>query len=430
MPSTMAGNRRQRNAALRMGVMRDPHFAWSGCPIIGDMRDERLRAQAPDSLELRHLRAFVVVAGELNFGRAAARLYMSQSTLSRQIAALERSLGCVLLRRSTQDVALTPAGQTLLDRLPGVLDDIDEVVEQVRSVGGELAARIRRLGDSFADLTYADVEALRAAAERHYGLLQLVPDVDFTAVVAGGVPGLVAEPPDARRAWVLLLHGGTYTSGSAYGFRSLAGALAESARCRVLTPDYRLAPEHPFPAAVDDVCAAYLWLLDQGASPQDVVLAGDTSGAGLAFSLLLRLKAGGRPLPARCALFTPYVDISAAAPDALPDAPAPSATRQGAAWGVARYLDGHPVDDPLLDPLHADLRGLPPMLIQAAAGDEGLPDAERLAEHARSHGVDVRLEIYPVAAQSFQLYWSFLPEAADAIARFGEYARGVSHAAG
>ncbi|GLY79938.1 alpha/beta hydrolase fold domain-containing protein [Actinoallomurus iriomotensis] len=289
------------------------------------------------------------IGGELlPEGLPAGAAVGSQSTLSRQIAALERSLGCVLLRRSTQDVALTPAGQALLDRLPGVLDDIDEVVEQVRSVGGELAARIRRLGDSFTDLTSADVEALRAAAERHYGLLHLVPDVDFTAVVTGGVPGLVAEPPDARRAWVLLL----------------------------------------------------------------------------------RLRAAGRPLPARCALFTPYVDISAAAPDALPDAPAPSATRQGAAWGVARYLDGHPVDDPLLDPLHADLRGLPPMLIQAAAGDEGLPDAERLAEHAHSHGVDVRLEIYPVAAQSFQLYWSFLPEAADAIARFGEYARGVSHAAG
>jgi monoterpene epsilon-lactone hydrolase len=136
------------------------------------------------------------------------------------------------------------------------------------------------------------------------------------------------------------------------------------------------------------------------------------------FSLLPRLT--DRP-PARCVLFTPWVDISMAAPDRLPEKPAHPATRAGAALGIAHYLAGHPVDDPALDPLHTDLTGLPPVLIQAAAGDEGLPDAERLAAHARAHGVDTRLEIYPVAAQSFQLYWSFLPEAADAldqVARF------------
>jgi monoterpene epsilon-lactone hydrolase len=103
----------------------------------------------------------------------------------------------------------------------------------------------------------------------------------------------------------------------------------------------------------------------------------------------------------------------------LPDDPEPSGTRRGAAFGIARYPDGHPVHDPLVDPLHADLSGLPPILIQAATGDGGLRDAERLANHAQSHGVDARLEIYPVGAQSFQLYWSFLPEAADALTQSG-----------
>ncbi|NJP91011.1 alpha/beta hydrolase fold domain-containing protein [Nonomuraea sp. FMUSA5-5] len=93
--------------------------------------------------------------------------------------------------------------------------------------------------------------------------------------------------------------------------------------------------------------------------------------------------------------------------------------------GIARYLDGHPPDDPLLDPLHAGLRGLPPILVQAA-GDEGLPDAARLTGHARAQGVDVRLEIYPVAAQSFQLYWSFLPEAADAMTRIDDFVHVVT----
>ncbi len=393
---------------------------------MGKVSDEALRGQTPDSLELRHLRAFVVVAQELNFGRAATRLFVSQSTLSRQIAALERVLGCVLLRRSTQYVALTPAGRTLLDRVPAVLDDLDAAVRATRSAGGELAERVRRLGDQFADLTYADVEALRAAAERHYALMPIPPEITYAPVNAGGVPALVAGPAEPGRGWVLLLHGGAYTTGSAYGFRSLAGALAGAVHGRVLIPDYRLAPEHPFPAALDDDHAANPWLISQDAAPHDVVLAGDTSGAGLALSLLLRLKDRGQPLPAGAVLFTPHVDLSAAAPETLPDLPTPSATRRGAAWGVARYLDGHPLDDPLVDPLHADLRGLPPMLIQAAAGDEGLPDAERLSGHARSQGVDVRLEIYPVAAQSFHLYWSFLPEAADALAQAGDFVRTVS----
>jgi monoterpene epsilon-lactone hydrolase len=395
-------------------------------PDHGEMSDEPPREQTPDGLELRHLRAFVVVAQELNFSRAAARLFVSQSTLSRQIAALERSLGCVLLRRSTLYVALTPAGRTLLDQVPAVLDDLDDVVRATRSTGGELAERIRRLGDQFSDLTYADVDALRAAAERHYALMPIAPETTFTPANAGGVPGLVASPAEPDRTWILLLHGGTYTTGSAFGFRSLAGALADAVHGRVLTPDYRLAPEHPFPAALDDVEAAYTWLISQGASPHDIVLAGDTSGAGLALSLLLRLKDLGRPLPAGSVMFTPYVDLSEAARGTLPDVPAPSATRQGAAWGIASYLNGHPVDDPLVDLLHAELRGLPPMLIQAAAGDEGLPDAERLTEHARSQGIDVRLEIYPVAAQSFQLYWSFLPEAVDAVTQVGDFVRAVS----
>lgn len=377
----------------------------------------------PDGLELRHLRAFVAVAEELNFSRAATRLFVSQSSLSRQIAALERMLGCVLVRRSTHHVSLTLAGQTLFERVPRVLDDIDDVVSQTRSIGGELAARVRRLGEPFAELTYADTDDLRAAAERHYAQLPLAPEVTHHPVIARGVSALVATPPDADATTTLLLHGGAYVNGSAYGFRSLASALADATGGSVVTPDYRLAPEHPFPAAVDDADSTLDWIVDQGTPSQDVVLIGDTSGAGLALSLLLRRRHRGEPLPGCCVLFTPWVDISGASPDRLPAEPAPCATRAGMALGVAQYLAGHPVDDPVLDPLNADLDGMPPMLIQAAAGDEGVSDAERLARHAQAHGVDVCLELYPVAAQSFQLYWSFLPEAADALQRVGEYTR-------
>jgi acetyl esterase/lipase len=119
----------------------------------------------------------------------------------------------------------------------------------------------------------------------------------------------------------VLLHGGSYVTGSAFGFRSLAGAIAQRSGCAVYTPDFRLAPEHPYPAAVDDAEACYRWLAD---SYGDIVLIGDTSGAGHVFSLLFRLA---DVLPARCVLFTPWVDIGMAAPDRLPEKPAHPATR-------------------------------------------------------------------------------------------------------
>ncbi|WP_163507631.1 LysR family transcriptional regulator [Fodinicola acaciae] len=131
-----------------------------------------------DGLELRHLRSFAVLAEERNFGRAAARLYVSQSALSRRIAGLERILGCVLFTRSTQNVALTLAGAHLLERTPAILAGVEDAVTSTRSIGGELAARIRRLGEPFDDVTYADVDRLRELAEPHYAQLPLA-DVEI-----------------------------------------------------------------------------------------------------------------------------------------------------------------------------------------------------------------------------------------------------------
>ncbi|MGH3586434.1 MAG: LysR family transcriptional regulator, partial [Pseudonocardia sp.] len=148
----------------------------------------------PDGLELHHLRAFVAVARERHFGRAAEQLHVSTSTLSRSVSALERMLGCVLLRRTPPRVVLTMAGETLLATAPAALDAVDDAVAATRSVGGELAARIARLGVPFESLTCADVEPLRVAAEQHYALLPIPDEVTFRPVIAHGVPGLVAEP--------------------------------------------------------------------------------------------------------------------------------------------------------------------------------------------------------------------------------------------
>jgi epsilon-lactone hydrolase len=379
--------------------------------------------QAPDAIELRHLRAFVAVADELNFGRAAARLYLSQPALSRQIRSLERLVGCDLLRRSTHRVELTLAGEALLDRARDLLRNVDEAVSAARSVGGELLARIARHWESFAEVSPADLQQLRIAYEGLHAQFEPPPDIGVRSVNAGGVPGLLLMPQRDDPGTLLYLHGGGHVAGSAFGYRPLAGALAEQAGTGVVVPDYRLAPEHPFPAAVEDAVRAYRWMLERGASR--VVVAGDSSGCSLVLSLLLSLRQQGLPRPAGAVLFCPWVDLSGATRDYRP----PRALDEIRRATAGLYLAGHPADDPLVNPLAADLTGLPPMLIQAATGDPLLDEARALADHAQHCGVDARFELFGVDTHDFHIFWSFLPEAAQALQQAGRFARDTTLAA-
>jgi epsilon-lactone hydrolase len=378
--------------------------------------------QAPDAIELRHLRAFVAVADELNFGRAAARLYLSQPALSRQIRSLERLVGCDLLRRSTHRVELTLAGEALLDRARGLLRDVDEAVTATRSVGGELLARIARHWESFAEVSPADLQQLRIAYEGLHGQFDPPPGIGTRSVNAGGVPGLLLTPGSDTPATLLYLHGGGHVAGSAFGYRSLAGALAEQAGTGVVVPDYRLAPEHPFPAAVEDAVRAHRWMLDRG-SPR-VIVAGDSSGCSLVLSFLLSARQQRLPGPAGAILFCPWVDLAAAGQHRPPDEL--DEIRRATA---GLYLAGHPADDPLVNPLAADLTGLPPMLIQAATGDPLLDEARQLTDHAQDCGVDARFELFGVDTHDFHIFWSFLPEAAQALQQAGRFARETTLAA-
>jgi DNA-binding transcriptional LysR family regulator len=258
--------------------------------------------QAPDAIELRHLRSFVAVADELNFGRAAARLYLSQPALSRQVASLERLVGCELLRRSTHRVELTLAGEALLNRAREVLRSLDEAVTVTRSLGGELVARANQHWEraglcSDPAAPGQDVQELRDALEALHAQFEPPPGITVRPVNAAGVAALLNSPQPGEPATVLHLHGGAYIAGSAFGYRPLAGCLADAAGAGVLVPDYRLAPEHPFPAAVEDAMRTYLWMLDQGTDAAQVALTGDSAGAGLALSLLLTLRQQGLQLP-------------------------------------------------------------------------------------------------------------------------------------
>jgi acetyl esterase/lipase len=404
-----------------MTAARAPSHTWP----VSDRAGVLPFPQAPDGIELRHLRAFVAVAEELNFGRAAERLYVSQPALSRQIRGLEQLVGCELLRRSTHNVELTLAGEALLDRSRKLLLDVDQAVAATLAVSGELVGRIAKLFEPLEGLVAGDTElvATRAAFESLNAKFQPPPGTVTRPVTAGGVPSLHVAPNAEVGCTVLYLHGGGHVVGSAFGYQPHAGALAAAAETGVLVPDYRLAPEHPFPAGLEDALRAYGWLVEQAGGPEQVVVAGDSSGGGLVMSLLLSLKRDGLPLPAGAVVFCPWVDLTLRSSSGTT---APLAGDEDARRCAAAYLAGHPADDPIVDPVHADLSGLPALLIQAATGDARLADAKALAQRAEEDGVAVRLALYPVQAHAFQLFWSFLPEAADAMEAAGTFIASVS----
>jgi acetyl esterase/lipase len=380
--------------------------------------------QAPEGVEVRHLRAFVAVAEELNFNRAAARLYLSQPALSRQIRALERLLGCELLRRSTHRVELTVAGSALLDRARRLLAELDEAIASTQRVGGELANRMATMWAPVLEVASADrdIQEMRTAYETFLAQFPVPDGIDVRPVNAGGVSSLALSPAGGQETAILYLHGGGFTVGSAYGYRPLVGALVAAAGVGALVPDFRLAPEHPFPAAPEDALSAYRWLVEQRGAA-GIVLAGDSAGAGLACSLLLTLRSQGLPLPAGAAFLCPGVD---------PTGNAIASARSGAdepeeltlmRRTMDAYLDGHSVEDPVVNPLIADLTGLPPLLVQAATGDVVLAEAQLLVDRATAHGVDARLELYPADTHVFHVFWSFLPEAAEALQQAGVFIR-------
>lgn len=388
-------------------------------------------AQAPDAIELRHLRAFVAVAEELNFGRAAARIYLSPPALSRQISALERLVGCDLLRRNTHRVELTLAGDAFLDCARALLTDLDRGVSATRAVGGELLGRVMRYWEPIGELATADasMEDMRRAYEALHSTFRPPPEIDVRPVNAGGTPALLLGPTENPPPTALHLHGGANVMGSAFGYRALCGAIAAAAGGTVLVPEYRLAPEHPFPAGPDDSLRAYLWLLGQGVPPDRVTVLGDSSGALLAHTLLMNLRERELPMPGGVALLCPAIDLTCDTfrPPASKGPPVVT-LEQMRSW-VAAYLAGHPMDDPVISPLTADLSGFPPMLIQAATGDYVADDAHLLADRAREHGVDVSLELYPIDTHVFHVFWSFLPEAADAVAQVGHFVKRTADSA-
>jgi len=269
------------------------------------------------------------------------------------------------------------------------------------------------------------LEELRAAFAPAGRLYPVPDDVRVTEVDAGGVPGHWLTAPGADTGRVLLfLHGGGFELGSLRSDGELAARLGRASGMRVLFPEYRLAPEHPFPAAIDDVLAAWRWLrTDQGLSARSIAVAGDSAGGGLAVALLVATRDAGEALPAAATLMSPTVDLTssgASMTERVDQDPfsTPALLRQLA----SDYLAGADPKTPLASPLFASLSGLPPLLVLVGTADLLLSDSERLAAAATEAGVDVTLEIGESLPHVYPIMLG-TPEAAEATEQIGKFLR-------
>jgi len=262
----------------------------------------------------------------------------------------------------------------------------------------------------------------RAELERHAHWLKLPEQVEVKPVAANGVAAEWLQPVGAALDQVLLyLHGGGYTMGSCNTHRAMTARIAKASRIRALLLEYRLAPEYPFPAAVEDALAAYAWLRQSGTSPQQIVIAGDSAGGGLTLATLLSLRDAGEPLPAAAICISPLTDLAGAGESLRTRAQAdPWLTPE--ILGLTRhYMGEHDPRLPLLSPLYADLHGLPPLLIQVGQDEILLSDSTRLAEQAQAAGVEVTLEVWPDMWHVWHLFAPQLPEAQQAIHVIGAF---------
>jgi acetyl esterase/lipase len=270
-----------------------------------------------------------------------------------------------------------------------------------------------------------DVAEQRVVFEEMMAASPVPADVMTSSGSLGGIPVINVEVAGADTERVIFyLHGGAYAIGTAASSVGLASELARRAGNRLVTVDYRLAPEHPYPAAIEDAVAAYRGLLDSGVPPSAIALAGESAGAGLAVAALVALKHAGLAQPAAAVLMSPWADLTLAGNSIGAKAAVdPALTPEGLARRAADYLpDGDPAEG-LVSPVFADLTGLPPLLIQAGSHEILLDDATRLAARAAAANVAVTLEITPGVPHVFQAFAAILDEGDAALTSAGEFLR-------
>jgi epsilon-lactone hydrolase len=267
-----------------------------------------------------------------------------------------------------------------------------------------------------------DVNEQRRLLRELISVQPLPADVTVTAAALGGVPTaeITIDGIEPRHV-VLYFHGGVYVLGDAFLAADLASQVGRRARAKVISVDYRLAPEHPYPAAVDDALAAYEALLQNGTAPSDIAFAGESAGGGLAIATLVNARDHGLPLPAAAYVMSPYADLTLAGTTMRTKHEVdPLLSRENLQPRITDYTAGQDAASGLISPIFADLSGLPPLIIQAGTHEVLLDDAVRLAGQAATADVEVTLDITPGVPHVFQAYYAILDEAAAALDRAGQ----------
>lgn len=226
----------------------------------------------------------------------------------------------------------------------------------------------------------------------------------------------------AKEKVILYLHGGGYVGGSIETHRLICGVMAKSTRAKVLLPAYRLAPENPFPAALDDALKVYHWLLAQGYKPANIIIAGDSAGGGLSVATVLALRDAKEPLPTAIVCISPWADLTLKGQTHITKAKSEAVlTTDALREGALYYADKERLDHPLISPVYADFHGLPPMLIQVGSEEILLDDATTLAEKARADGVAVELKVWDGLWHVWHAFGNLVPESRRAFEEIGQF---------
>ncbi len=295
-------------------------------------------------------------------------------------------------------------------------------------VSKEIAQIIEQLKSVQASTTEITVEATRTSFDLLATLFELPKDVQYKPVDVEGISAEWITSPGVKLPYVILyLHGGGYVAGSIGTYRELVSRIGRVSKARVLILDYRLAPEHPFPAAVEDAMTAYHWLLAvEGIKPEHIVIAGDSAGGGLTLACLVKLRDAGIALPAGAVCLSPATDLALTGESIRKNAKLdPFLTPELAEFLVNVYLGDADPRNPLASPLYADLKGLPPLFMQVGTSEILLDDSVRFAERAKVAGVNVTLDVWQDMIHIFAIFAALTPEGKQGVNRIGEVIRNI-----
>jgi acetyl esterase/lipase len=298
---------------------------------------------------------------------------------------------------------------------------------ELKQAGGDMPSKefdnLIKLITSFPKKNALSFQERRADFEEQSKLIPVAKGTHTKTVQAGTIAAEWIIPGEASDSSVILYnHGGGYCVGSVNTHRSMASFIAKASKAKVMIIDYRLAPEYPFPAAIDDATNAYRWLLSNGSSPENIAIAGDSAGGGITVSMLVNLKKNDIPMPAAAVCLSPWVDLEMTGDSQKTKADLDVLIEKELLDKMAEaYVANADPKDPLVSPIYADLTGLPPMLIHAGTAEVLLDDARRLAERAEKAGVDVTLEIWDEMIHVFQYFAFMLPEGEAAIAKIAAF---------